>query len=185
MRKLSVFNHISLDGYFVDATGDMSWAHKSDPEWLAFVQQNASSGGGELVFGRVTYDMMASYWPTPMAMQNDPVVAEGMNAMPKVVFSKTMKFAAWSNTRVLSGDLAAETRALKQVDGPNLLIFGSGTIVSQLTQAGLIDSYEIVVNPIVLGSGRSMFVDAQASLKLVSTRSFGNGNVVMRYERAI
>ncbi len=184
MRKLSVFNHVSLDGYFVDANGDMSWAHKSDPEWLAFVQGNASSGGGELVFGRVTYDMMAGYWPTPMAMQNDPVVAAGMNAMPKVVFSRTLKSAAWSHTRVLSGDLAAETRALKQVDGPDLLIFGSGTIVSQLTQAGLIDSFQIVVNPIVLGSGRSMFAGAQVSMTLVSTRSFGNGNVVLRYERA-
>ncbi len=74
MRKLIVFNMVSLDGYFVDANGDMSWAHKQDDEWTAFVADNAK-GGGELVFGRITYDLMASYWPTSVAVQNDPVVA--------------------------------------------------------------------------------------------------------------
>ncbi len=113
MRRLSVFNHVSLDGYFVDLHGDMSWAHKSDPEWLAFVEQNAG-GGGELVFGRVTYDLMAGYWPTPAAAENDPVVAERMNALPKVVFSRSLKDATWSNTRILSGDPAAEMVQLKQ-----------------------------------------------------------------------
>jgi len=84
VQKLIVFNHVSLDGYFVDANGDMSWAHKQDAEWNAFVEENAS-GGGTLVFGRITYDLMASFWPTPMAMQMMPVVAERMNNLPKVV----------------------------------------------------------------------------------------------------
>jgi dihydrofolate reductase len=78
MRGLIVFNHVSLDGYFVDKKGDMRWAHKQDPEWNEFVAANAR-GGGVLLFGRVTYEMMASYWPTPMAAQNSPAVAEHMN----------------------------------------------------------------------------------------------------------
>lgn len=184
MRRLSVFNHVSLDGYFVDLHGDMSWAHKSDPEWLAFVEQNAS-GGGELVFGRVTYDLMAGYWPTPAAAENDPVVAERMNALPKVVFSRSLRDATWSNTRILSGDPAAEMVQLKQAPGRDLVIFGSGTIVALLTRAGLIDAYQIVVNPIVLGSGRSMFAGASVALTLTSTRVFGNGNVFLHYERSV
>ena len=88
MRKLIVFNMVSLDGFFVDSKGDMSWAHKHDAEWNAFVGGNAS-GSGVLVFGRKTYELMASYWPTPMALQNSPIVAKGMNDMPKIVFSRT------------------------------------------------------------------------------------------------
>src|SRR5208282_6508819 len=86
MRNLVVFNSVSLDGYFTDANGEMSWAHTQDAEFQKFVEGNAG-GGGELLFGRVTYDLMAGYWPSPMAMKNDPVVAEGMNSLPKVVFS--------------------------------------------------------------------------------------------------
>ena len=81
MRKLIVFNNVTLDGYFADRNGDMSWAHRQDAEWNAFVGGNAS-GGGALLFGRVTYELMASFWPTPAAMERAPVVAEGMNNMP-------------------------------------------------------------------------------------------------------
>ena len=89
MPKLVTFNHVTLDGYFVDINGDMSWAKADhqDAEWNAFVAENAS-GGGVLVFGRITYELMAGFWPTPFAIENMPVVAEGMNSMPKVVFSR-------------------------------------------------------------------------------------------------
>src|SRR5690242_19247936 len=102
MRKLLVFNHISLDGYFTDSKGDMSFARndKPDPEWDAFVSGNASNGG-MLVFGRVTYQMMASFWPTPAAAQSMPDVAERMNNLPKVVFSRTLQDASWENTRLV------------------------------------------------------------------------------------
>jgi dihydrofolate reductase len=183
MRRLVVFNHVSLDGYYVDARGDMSWAHASDAEWSAFVEQNAT-GGGELLFGRVTYDLMASYWPTPLALQDDPIVAERMNALPKVVVSRTMDRPSWSNTRLLKGDIAAQVWDLKSATGPDMVIFGSGTIVSQLAQADLIDEYQIVVHPIVLGAGRSMFdgVGRRLTLKLTRTRTFGNGNVLLCYQ---
>ena len=185
MRSLTVFNHVTLDGYFVDANGDMSWAHKdpNDAEWNAFVAENAS-GGGELVFGRITYDMMAGFWPTPAAIQSFPVVAERMNNLPKVVFSRTMDKASWNNTRLMKGDLAAETRKLKSEPGTGLVIFGSGSVVAQLAQEGLIDEYQLVVNPIVVGKGRTMFdgIKKKLALKLKRTRTFANGNVLLCYE---
>lgn len=142
-----------------------------------------ASGGGSLLFGRVTYELMASFWPTPAATERAPVVAEGMNNMPKVVFSRTLATAAWKNTKLVKGDLAAEVRKMKNETGPDLAILGSG-IVSQLAQARLIDELQIVVNPIVLGKGRTLFegVKEKIALKLIKTRAFGNGNVVLYYE---
>ncbi|MEO5798064.1 MAG: dihydrofolate reductase family protein, partial [Gemmatimonadales bacterium] len=92
MRKLSAFNNVTVDGYFSRANGDYSWAHNGspDPEFDAFVGSNAQSNG-ELIFGRVTYELMASFWPTPTAAKMMPVVAAGMNSMPKIVFSSTLE----------------------------------------------------------------------------------------------
>lgn len=187
MRKLVVFNHVTLDGYFVDQNGDMSWAKADhqDAEWNAFVTENASAGG-VLIFGRVTYELMASFWPTPFAIENMPTVAEGMNSMPKVVFSRTLDKASWKNTKLVKGDLVAEIRKMKQAPGEGLVILGSGSLVSQLAQAGLIDEYQIVVNPVALGKGRTLFdgVKDRLSLKLTKSRVFGNGNVLLWYEPA-
>jgi dihydrofolate reductase len=187
MRKLIVFNHVSLDGYFVDGNGSMSWAHGSaqDAEWNAFVAEN-SRGEGTLLFGRVTYDLMTSYWPTPVAQQHDPVLAERMNRLPKVVFSRTMDKASWNNTKLVKGELAAEVRKMKQESGEGMVVLGSGSIVSQLAASGLIDEFHVVVNPIILGKGRTMFegVTAKLNLTLTKTRAFGNGNVFACYAPA-
>ncbi len=186
MRKLSAFNHITLDGYFAGLNGDINWAYagNGDAEFQAFVAENAS-GGGTLLFGRITYDLMVGYWPTPNAIKNDSVVAEGMNRSPKFVFSRTLNKASWSNTKVVKGDIAAEVRKMKQEPGTGMVILGSGSIVSQLAQAGLIDEYQFVVNPVVLGQGRTMFdgVKEKIALELTQTRTFGNGRVFLRYER--
>jgi dihydrofolate reductase len=182
MRKLTVFNHVSLDGYIADADGDMSWAHKSDPEWNKFAASNAK-GGGELVFGRVTYDQMAGWWPTPQAMKALPAVATQMNALPKIVFSRSMTEATWENTQLIKSNPVAAMRRLKKKAGRDLVIFGSGSIVALMTDARLIDAYDLVVNPIVLGSGKPLFDDVhKLPLKLRKTRSFKNGNVVLSYE---
>jgi dihydrofolate reductase len=185
MRKLVVFNQVSLDGYFVDAHGDMRWAHadNDDAEWRAFVSGNAR-GGGLLLFGRITYELMAGYWPTPHAIQQDPVVAERMNALPKVVFSRTLESASWSNTRVVRDDLASAVRTMKREGGSDIAVMGSGTVVSQLTRDGLVDEFQVVVIPIILGKGRTMFdgLDAKLRLRLTKTRSFANGNVLLCYE---
>lgn len=185
MPRLIVFENVTLDGYFSGANGDISWAHKDqkDPEWDAFVAENAS-GEGRLLFGRKTYELMASYWPTPLAAQNDPAVAEGMNSLPKTVFSRTLEKASWSNTRLVKGGLAEEVRRMKKGPGADIAILGSGSIVSQLAPEGLIDEYQIVVNPVVLGAGRTMFgsVKAKLALKRTKVRAFGNGNVLLCYE---
>ncbi len=110
MSKVVAFEQVSLDGFFVDANGDMSWAHKQDAEWNAFTASNAS-GNGALVFGRKTYDMMASFWPTPMALQTNPAVAERMNALPKIVFSRTLDAASWNNTTLIKDDIVGAMRS--------------------------------------------------------------------------
>ncbi|MGH8977189.1 MAG: dihydrofolate reductase family protein [Acidimicrobiia bacterium] len=185
MRKLSVFNSISVDGYFTDSQGDLSWAHHQDDETDAFTTENAR-GGGELVFGRVTYEMMVSYWPTPDAHDAMPEVAEQMNKLPKVVFSRTLDRASWDNTELIADDVVPTMEQRKAASGPDMIILGSGTVVSQLTQAGLIDEYQFVVIPVVLGNGRTLFegVSGSVDLKLMNTRVFRNGNVAMTYQRA-
>jgi dihydrofolate reductase len=185
--NLIMFNQLSLDGYFVDAHGDMSWAHNPelDQEWDAFVDGNAR-GGGMLVFGRVTHDLMASYWPTPLAEQNAPVVAERMNSLPKVVFSRTLSDSPWANTRMVSSDPVAEIRRLRDESGPDMAIMGSGTIVTRLAAEGLIDEYQFVIVPVVIGAGRPLFegLTVKLNLRLADTRSFANGNVLLTYEPA-
>ena len=188
MRKLVVFNHVSLDGFFVDAHGRMDWAKPdaNDAEWSAFVAENAS-GEGPLLFGRVTYDLMASYWPTPLAAEHDRALAERMNSLPKVIFSRTLSTTSWNNTRLVRGDMAAEIRKMKQEPGEAMVILGSGSIVSQLAQARLIDEYQIVVNPVVLGKGRTLFdgVLEKRPLELTRTRTFANGKVFLCYQSAV
>jgi dihydrofolate reductase len=187
MRKLFVFNSTSLDGYFTDENGDMSFAHskQGDAEWDAFVAGNAS-GGGVLLFGRITYELMARFWPTPLAAETMPVVAERMNNLPKVVFSRTLDKAAWTNTKLVKDDVVGAIRRMKNEPGEDMAILGSGSIVSQLAQHGLIDEYQIVVVPVALGKGRTLFEGAKEKvpLRLTKTRTFRNGNVLLCYEPA-
>ncbi|HKW55888.1 MAG TPA: dihydrofolate reductase family protein [Candidatus Acidoferrum sp.] len=187
MRTLSVFNHVSLDGYFTDSSGGLAWAFgdKQDAEFNAFTEGNAK-GGGQLLFGRATYDLMTRYWPTPLALQQQPVVAERMNNLPKVVFSRSLDKASWNNTLLVKGHLPSAVRKLKSESGPGLVIFGSGTIISQLAQEDLIDEFQFVVNPVVLGAGRTMFdgVTKKLNLGLVETRHFASGKLFLRYQLA-
>jgi dihydrofolate reductase len=185
MRRLAVFNSITLDGYFTGRNGDLAWAHRDDqdPEFDAFVAENAR-GGGQLLFGRKTYEMMVSYWPTPQAMRDNPDVAQGMNQLPKVVFSRTLPSAQWSNTRLVKTDPVEAVRQLKREAGPEIVIMGSGTIVSLLAGDGLIDEYHVVVVPVVLGGGRTMFAGLVSERPLTLTRSrvFPRGRVFLSYE---
>lgn len=184
MANLSVFDSLSLDGYFTDARNDMSWAYAGadDPEFAEFTAGNAS-GGGALVFGRVTYQMMAAWWPSPAAAQAMPAVAAGMNALPKFVFSRTLDRADWQNTTLLHGDPVAEVRRLKAAPGPDMVVLGSGTLVSLLAAADLVDEFQLVYVPVVLGAGRTLFegTDRRRSLKLREQRAFKNGKIFARY----
>jgi dihydrofolate reductase len=183
MPKLGVFNNVSLDGYFIDRSGDMRWAYRNDAEWNEFVRGNAS-GGGVLLFGRITYQMMASHWPTEAAQRDYPVVASRMNSGEKVVFSRTLDKVTWNNTRLVKSSPVEEVRRMKAEPGEDMVILGSGIIVALLAQAGLIDTYQIAVHPVILGGGRTMFegVRQRISLKLKSSRAFGNGCVVLTYD---
>lgn len=186
MRRLRVFESISIDGYFCDARGDMHFAHggTDDGEFTAWTGGNAS-GGGELLFGRVTYEMMASFWPSAAAAQQMPVVAKGMNAATKWVASRTMKRVEWSGARLLDlgggdGALVAAVRALKATEGPGITVLGSGSVAAQLGAAGLVDEYQFVIVPVALGGGRTVF-SAQRELTLQHSRTFKNGRVVVTY----
>lgn len=188
MQKLTVFNHVTSDGYFVDKNGSMAWARTEnrDPEWNRFVVDNAS-GNATLIFGRITYELMANFWPTSMAAEHDPVVAQRMNQLHKVVFSRTLKEASWNNTSLIKDDMAGTVRKMKAEEGEGLVILGSGTIVSQLAQEHLIDDYQLVVNPVVVGGGRTMFegLTEKLLLKLAKSRTFSNGYVFLSYEPAV
>lgn len=186
MQKLVVFNSTSLDGYFTDAQGQMTFAHEvaPDAEFDAFTAANTSGGDGALLFGRKTYELMASWWPTPAAAAAMPEVAAGMNRLRKYVVSRTLKQVTWQNTTLLKGDLVAEVRRLKGEKGDGIVILGSGTLVPPLLAAGLVDEVQVVLIPRVLGAGRTMFegLAQQLRLRLRSTRSFKNGNVLLCYE---
>jgi dihydrofolate reductase len=182
MPRLVVFNLMTLDGYIAGRAGDISW-HNVDAEFHEYAKKMSNSGS-TLLFGRVTYQLMASYWPSAQALKDDPVVAQGMNSASKVVFSRTLSQAEWSNTRLVKEEMLAEVRKLKQQPGKDLAVLGSGSIVAQLAQAGLIDEYSILLNPVVLGEGKTMFdgVKDKLTLRLTATRTFGNGNVLLSYE---
>lgn len=184
MQKVISFMHTTLDGYFADSKGDMSWAHRNsdDPEWDNFVADNAK-GGGTLLFGRVTYDLMVSFWPTPAAHQSFPVVAEQMNNLPKVVFSRTLDRATWKNTALVKNNMPDEVRKLKRESSNDMVIMGSGSIVVQLANEGLIDEFQVVTNPIALGKGKKFLegVTKKLDLKLAKSRIFANGNAFLCY----
>lgn len=182
MTRLYSFTMLSLDGCFADARGDMSFLHSNDPEAREFAAENAK-GGGMLVFGRITYEQMAAYWPTPLAAKNARIVAKHMNEMPKLVFSRTLGSPSWQNTRVVSSSPASEIRRLKAEQGLNMTILGSGSIVAALAAENLIDEYQLLVNPIILGDGKRLFsgVANAPRLELVTSRTFKNGNVFSSY----
>lgn len=184
MRKVSVFLSISVDGYFTDDAGDMSWSHSEDPEFSAFVAGNASSGG-ELLLGRITYQLMSGYWPTALARQSFPEVADGMNSLPKVVFSRTLQEASWNNSRLTSNGPVEEVRRMKAEKGRDIVVLGSGSVAGQLAEAGLVDEFQFVIVPIALGSGRTIFTgNSRLKLRLTKSRIFANGNALLCYAPA-
>ena len=182
MRKLSAFTFLTLNGFFKGANEDISW-HRHGTEENEYAA-NSMEAGNTLLFGRKTYEMMASYWPTPMAAQNDPTVAEGMNNSDKIVFSQTLKKADWKNTRVIGGNIVEEVKKMKKENGNDLTILGSGSIVSLFSEHRLIDHYEIMIDPVALGGGTTLFKELKGKLdlKLISTKVFKSGVVLLSYE---
>lgn len=183
MRKLISFNLMTLDGFFEGPNHDIGW-HNVDKEFDDFSIEQLETAG-VLLFGRVTYELMASFWPFEVAHANDPiVVADKMNSLPKVVFSKTLEKADWNNTRLVKTDVAGEIAKLKQQSGKDLFLFGSADLATTLIKLGLIDEYRIILNPLVLGKGSPLFkgIDQPLTLKLIKTRTFQNGNILLYYQ---
>jgi dihydrofolate reductase len=184
MRKLQAFLHLSADGYFTGLGGDLSWTrHDQDPEYKQWADEN-TRGDSVLVFGRTTYQMMASFWPSPMALEREPLMAEKMNAATKVVFSRSLNEATWNNTMLVKGAAADEMRSLKQQPGPDLTILGSGSLIRQLAEAGLIDEFQLLITPVAIGGGRTLLegIAKKIELDLVSSRTFKNGKVLLVYK---
>jgi dihydrofolate reductase len=182
MRKVIMFNMVTLDGFIAGPNGEIDW-HQVDEEFNTFAIQQLDTMDG-LIFGRVTYQLMASYWPTPIAAQDDPIVTEKMNALPKLVFSTTLEKADWANTRLVKTSAAEEITRLKQQLGRDLFLFGSANLARTLIQNDLIDEYRLMLNPVVLGGGIPLFenIKERIPLKLVNSRVFRNGNVLLYYQ---
>lgn len=183
-RKLILFNLMTLDGFFEGPNHEIDW-HNVDGEFNEFAIEQLDTADG-LLFGRVTYELMASYWPTEAAKTDDPIVAAKMNAISKFVFSRTLHRAEWNNTRLVKENVAEQVSKLKQQPGKDLFIFGSADLAASLAKDGLIDEYRIILNPIILGSGNALFkgVKDRLELKLIKTRIFRSGNVLLYYASA-
>ena len=186
MRKIIAFNLVTVDGLFAGLKGEIDW-HNYDDEMGAYSLEQLKSLGA-LIFGGTTYQLMASYWPTPDGVKGEPVVAGIMNSIPKIVFSKRLQEVKdgplWKNVKVFHEIRPGEIMNMKEQEGGDIAIFGSGTIVQQLADLGLVDEYRLIVNPLVLGNGKPLFKDIKnrLGLKLLTTRVFKNGNVLLCYQ---
>jgi len=182
MRQLILQMMISVDGYFEGPNRELDW-HNVDAEFndmaISFLDTVDT-----LLFGRVTYELMASYWPSEDAGTDDPIVAGKMNSLRKVVVSRKLKSVDWENSQLLKGDIAEELRKLKQQPGKNIAIFGSSDLARVLMQHGLIDEYRIIVSPVILGAGKSLFngLNFRQKLKLVGSKAFRSGNLLLSYQ---
>ncbi|NIG55566.1 dihydrofolate reductase family protein [Chitinophaga sp. Cy-1792] len=181
MRKLVSFQFITLNGYFEDAAASTAWAIQS-MEQRDYALNNMEAEN-ILLFGRITYEHMIAWWPTNAAIKQDPEMAAGMNNAEKIVFSNTLKNVSWQNTRVVGGDITEEIRRLKNTPGKNLCLLGSGSILTLFAAHDLVDEFQLMINPVALGNGHSIFkgLAQQLNLQLLSSKVFSNGVVVLTY----
>ncbi|HWR16886.1 MAG TPA: dihydrofolate reductase family protein [Terriglobales bacterium] len=177
VRKLIMWNLMSLDGFVEGPNRDISW---HDQVWRTELEQFSLEQGkeiGALLFGRVTYELMAGYWPTAKRT----TVSDYMNLLPKYVFSRTLEKVDWENTTLLKGDPAVEVGRLKRGEGKDIFVFGSADLASYLMP--LFDEFRIGLAPLLLGSGSPLFKQRgeTAKLKLLGTERHSTGVVILRY----
>lgn len=206
MRRILAFNNVSADGYFAAPDGSLGWVIQDpvlDRSIMADADRSAALGSGPdpatILFGRRTYEQFESFWPHALDESKTAPSPHGpgrsvemrgmaiwINAAKKIVFSRTRTEVTWSNSSLLRELDPKAIDAMKRQPGSDMLIFGSGSIASQLTRHGLIDEYQFVVNALVLGDGRSYLTGVPKSLrlKLLDARPFPSGNVLLRYGRA-
>jgi dihydrofolate reductase len=185
MRNLIIWNLITLDGFFEGAKSwELDWHNLVWGEELDRLSIEQLKTAGMLLFGRVTYEGMASYWSA--AKGEVAEVAERMNAIPKIVFSRTLEKAEWNNTRLIKENAVEEVIRLKREPGKDLFIFGSADLSSAFMQHGLIDEYRLGVVPVILGGGNPLFKPApqRMKMKLIDVKTFATGFVILRYQPA-
>lgn len=187
MSKLIVSMMTSVDGFIEGPNRELDWPVES-PDFNAYCDDMLDHTD-TMLFGRVSYEMMVKYWPAAETNPKDDwerQFAPKMNARPKIVVSRSLDRAEWSNTRVVKGNLMGEVQALKQRATQDCFVFGGAGIISSLRQLGLIDEYRVIVHPIVLGSGTPLFTDVEARLPLRPMRSqtFDSGVVTLYYRPA-
>ena len=184
MRKLILTEWVSLDGYTSGPNNDISFVGESFNDEMGKYEDDIVSQADTLLLGRVTYESFAGSWPyvpdKPDASEGEKIYARKLNAMRKIVFSRTLERAEWNNSQLLREIDPDEIRKLKEEDGKDMLIYGSVSIVQQLTALGLVDEYQLLVHPTALGGGKPLFTD-RLKLKLVSTKPFSSGVVLMTY----
>jgi len=182
MRKIIVSNYVTLDGFFAGPDGEIDWFVWDDQ--MAQYSKDLLGSIDAILFGRVTYELMAGYWPAATAAAEDPIITDAMNNSPKIVFSRTLAKADWNNTRLVKEIDRDQILKMKQQPGKDMVIFGSGSIVSAFARLGLIDDYRLLVNPVILGRGKPLFKDIadRINLKLLETRMFDSGAALLHYQ---
>ncbi|TGK08957.1 dihydrofolate reductase [Leptospira fletcheri] len=181
MRKIVFQMLTTLDGYYAGSNGEIDWHYVDDSfnEYaMDFLDQVDT-----LVFGRRTYELMAGYWPTSLAVEQDPLVAERMNDLDKIVCSRTLTKADWKNTRLIRENVKEEFSVLKKTPGKDIAIFGSSNLGAYLAEQGLIDEYRIMINPLFLGKGKPLFegLSSILHLELFDWKRFDSGLVSLLY----
>ena len=187
MRNLIFFMHTSLDGFVAGPNGEMDWINLDDAmfDFVATMTEQADSA----LYGRVTYEMMQSYWPKageqPNATKHDKEHSNWYNKVSKVVLSKTMNETGLHNTKVIGDQLSDNINKLKQQEGKNILIFGSPRASQSLLNEGLIDEFWLFVNPIILGKGMPLFKDITGTTKLnfIESKTFACGVIALHYRK--
>jgi len=188
MRRVVWLMHVSLDGFVAGPNGEIDWVQFDDA--LVEDVQNLVDTADTALFGRVTYQLMESYWPTvadsPTATKHDLDHARWLNPAPKIVFSRTLRNVQWRNTRIVKDHIGEEIARLQKQPGKNLILFASPTLGSTFMNLDLIDEYFFNINPIVLGKGKPLFKDENQRhrLKLSESKTYDNGVVSLRYGRA-
>ena len=179
MRRLILFNMLTVDGYLEGRNEDISW-HQVDGEVKDFIIEQMKNAD-TILFGRKTYEMMEKFWPSEKAIALDPVTAGMMKAHLKIVFSATLKEIQWDNTRQIKTDAVTEVENLKKQPGKDILIFGSATLCKELMKHGVIDEFRLMINPVTLGNGNRLFKHKKTYLRLLKAKVFGNGNMLLCY----
>jgi dihydrofolate reductase len=180
MREIFAFLMVTADGYHATTDGDLFW-HNVDDEFHAFALAQIDQAD-TLLFGRVTYQGMAEFWSSPVALDTDPTMTERMNRYPKVVVSRTLTAADWTPSTLIREEAGAQVARLKEEPGKDIALLGSSTLAASLLAAGLLDELRLMVNPVVLGGGQPVLAGTERrNLQLRGVRQFDSGNVLLTY----